>query len=74
MELVLQSRTPKHGPGRHHPETAVGCGRVGLLLTTTENGGITPGVVGALMGEQLTIAGGLGVALICAGMLMVGRS
>ncbi len=25
---------------RHHPETAVGHGYVGLLLTTTENGGL----------------------------------
>ncbi len=41
MDAVLQSRTPKHGSGRHHPETAAGHGRVGLLLTTTENGGIT---------------------------------
>jgi len=41
MDVVLQSRTPEHGLGRHHPETAAGHGRVDLLLTATENGGIT---------------------------------
>lgn len=31
-------------------------------------------VVGALMGEQMTLARVLGVTLICAGVLLVGRS
>jgi hypothetical protein len=39
--VVLQSRTPEYGLGRYHLGTAVGHGRIGLLLETTEIGGIT---------------------------------
>ena len=41
MDVILQSRTPEHGLGLHHPETAAGHGRAGLLLTAKKNGGIT---------------------------------
>jgi DNA (cytosine-5)-methyltransferase 1 len=41
MDVVPQSRAAQQGLGRHHPETEACHGRVGLLLTTTENGGIT---------------------------------
>src|SRR5690606_7004002 len=42
MDMVLQSRTPKYGLGRHHPKTAAGHGRVAfLLLAIAKNGGIT---------------------------------
>src|SRR5690606_3867454 len=42
VDVVLQSRMPKYGPGRHHPQTAVGHGRIALLLlSTVKNGGIT---------------------------------
>src|SRR5690606_28725106 len=44
MDVVLQSRTPKHGTGRHHPKTAAGHGRIAfLLLAIAKNGGITQG-------------------------------
>src|SRR5690606_24594798 len=42
VDVVLQSRTPKYGLGRHHPQTAVGHGRIALLLPhAVKNGGIT---------------------------------
>src|SRR5690606_3900941 len=42
VDVVLQSRTSKHGIGRHHPKTAAGHGRIAfLLLAIAKNGGIT---------------------------------
>ncbi|QHS11419.1 aminopeptidase [Sinimarinibacterium sp. NLF-5-8] len=42
VDVVLQSRTPKYGLGRHYPKTAAGHGRVAcLLLVIAKKGGIT---------------------------------
>src|SRR5690606_8796437 len=42
MDVVLQSRTPKYGLGRYHPQTAAGHGCVTfLLLAIAKNGGFT---------------------------------
>jgi hypothetical protein len=42
MDVVLQSRTPKYGLGRHHPKTAAGHGRIAFLLPAiAKNEGIT---------------------------------
>src|SRR5690606_32987550 len=45
VDVVLQSRAPKHGSGRIYPETAVGHDRIAfLLLAIAINGGITGGL------------------------------
>jgi hypothetical protein len=42
MDVVLQSRPPKYGPGRFQPNAALGHGCLTvLLLGPLENGGIT---------------------------------
>jgi hypothetical protein len=41
MDVALQSRTSKHGLGRNNTNTAVGYGRLTLLLADAKNGGIT---------------------------------
>ena len=43
MDVALQSRTPEHGLGRQHPQSAAGHGRVTLLQASVKNGGITVG-------------------------------
>ena len=41
MDLKLQSRAPKNDLGWHHTETAVGDGRINLLIKSPQNGGNT---------------------------------
>ena len=42
VDVEIQSRPPKHGLGRHHPQAATGHGCITvLLLASVQNGGIT---------------------------------
>ena len=43
MDVQLQSPPPTYGLGRLHSKTAVGHGRIVLLLAAPKNGGITVG-------------------------------
>src|SRR5690606_36474510 len=53
VDVVLQSRTPKHGIGRHHPKTAAGHGRIAfLLLAIAKNGGITRAYMATILSSK----------------------
>jgi IS5 family transposase len=58
MDVQLQSPPPTHGLGRLYPKTAVGHGRVTLLLPPTKNGGITATVNAVLASKGLLLKTG----------------
>ena len=47
--MALQSRTPEHGLGRYHPQSAAGHGRLTLLQAAVKNGGITEEAEGRIV-------------------------